>query len=182
VEPIRTRRANRRWLERRDERRREVLLKLEDQRGPARRFSVKLKALPREGLALWHARGALSVDEFQTRSQLLDQQLTAHLRDRILKDGDNQTLLNGIGLQHGRGHLLRFLKMEGVEPSNNRAERILRPAVIARKVSHCSKNQRGADAFAAFLSVAQTARKKARQTISQAFRDLFVPPAEALTR
>jgi Transposase IS66 family len=79
--------------------------------------------------------------------QQLDQQLTDHLRDRIFWDDDNQRLLDGIGLQHDRGHLLRFLKMEGVEPTNNRAERILRPTVIARKVSHCPKNQRGADAF-----------------------------------
>src|SRR5947209_4847323 len=68
----------------------------------------------------------------------------------MLRDPDNQRLLDGIGLQHDRGHVMRFLKTEGVEPTNNRAERILRPAVIARKVSHCSKNQPGANAFAAF--------------------------------
>ncbi|MGI8551772.1 MAG: IS66 family transposase [Dehalococcoidia bacterium] len=33
-----------------------------------------------------------------------------------------------------------------VEPTNNRAERILRPAVIARKVSQCSKTDDGATA------------------------------------
>lgn len=66
--------------------------------------------------------------------------------------------------------------MEGVEPTNNRAERILRSAVIARKIFHCSKNQRGADAFAAFLSIAQTARKKAQQSTSRASLDLFTSP------
>ena len=55
--------------------------------------------------------------------------------------------------------LLTFLHVAGVEPTNNRAERMLRPAVIARKVSHCSKNERGAYATSAFLSVIQTARK-----------------------
>jgi transposase len=85
------------------------------------------------------------------------EKLTYHLRNRIFRDDDNQRLLNRIGTQQDRGRLLRFLETEGVEPTNNRAERILRPAVIARKVSHCSKNQRGADAFAAFVSVAQTA-------------------------
>ena len=43
-----------------------------------------------------------------------------------------------------------------IEPTNNRAERALRPAVIARKVSHCSKNVGGADAFSAFTSVIRT--------------------------
>ena len=43
-----------------------------------------------------------------------------------------------------------------VEPTDNRAERALRPAVIARKLSQCSKNRRGADAFEAFASMTRT--------------------------
>jgi len=76
-----------------------------------------------------------------------------------MKDDDNQRLLNGIGGQNDLANVLRFLHEPGVEPTNNRAERALRPAVIARKVSQCSKNQRGAYAFAAFLSLSQTFRK-----------------------
>ena len=55
-----------------------------------------------------------------------------------------------------RGNLLRFLDDPSIEPTNNRAERALRGAVIARKVSHCSKNAGGADAFSAFTSVIRT--------------------------
>jgi hypothetical protein len=131
---------------------------------------------------LWHARGDLNQDEFRTRTRQLDEQITRHLRRRILRDADNQRLLDGIGLQHDHGSVLRFLKTEGVEPTNNRAERILRPAVIARKVSHCSKNRRGAEAFAAFVSIAQTARKKAEQTVSQTFHSLFSPADPAIAR
>ena len=40
--------------------------------------------------------------------------------------------------------------------SDSRAERALRGAVIVRKVSHCSKNVGGADAFSAFTSVIRT--------------------------
>lgn len=154
----------------------------ERKHGRARQFGEQLKVILREGLTLWHARGSLAPQQFRTRVQELDDRLTAHLRNRILRDDDNQRLLNGIGTQHDRGHLLRFLNTEGVEPTNNRAERILRPAVIARKVSHCSKNQRGADAFAAFVSIAQTARKQAHQSVSQAFRSLFSSPAAATAR
>ena len=85
-------------------------------------------------------------------------------------------------MQHDPGRLLRFLETERVEPANHRAERILRPAVIARKVSHCSKNQRGADAFAAFVSVAQTARKTLQQSLSPSFRALFLRLGPELTR
>ncbi len=69
--------------------------------------------------------------------------------------------------------LLNFLYHPEVEPTNNRAERALRPAVIARKVSHCSKNKRGAEAFAAFTSVARTAVKKGAVTVIDAFHRLI---------
>ena len=52
-----------------------------------------------------------------------------------------------------------FWKNQKVEPTNNRAERASPPAVIARKVSHCSKTQRGVEAYAAFHSVLQTGKK-----------------------
>ena len=54
------------------------------------------------------------------------------------------------------GNLLRFLDGPAIEPTNNRAERALRGAVIARKVSHCSRNEAGADAFSAFTNVIRT--------------------------
>ena len=95
---------------------------------------------------------------YQKQVGELNIELTAHLKDRRLRDRDNQRLLNGVGAQHDQGHVLRFL-YQGVEPTNNRAERDLRPAVIARKVSHCSKNERGARAFEAFISVLHTLRK-----------------------
>ncbi|MGH7839563.1 MAG: IS66 family transposase [Candidatus Binataceae bacterium] len=155
---------------------------VESKRGPGRQFGNTLNLLLRDGVKLWHARSHLTPEAYQTGYRQLDEKLTHHLRNRILRDDDNQRLLNGIGTQHDRGHLLRFLKTEGVEPTNNRAERILRPAVIARKVSHCSKNQRGADAFAAFVSFAQTARKTLHQPLSRSFRDLFSSAASTVTR
>ncbi len=49
-----------------------------------------------------------------------------------------------------------FLEDPEVEPTNNIAERMLRPAIVARKVSQCSKTERGANAYAAFKSVLST--------------------------
>jgi hypothetical protein len=97
--------------------------------------------------------------DYWKQAEILNDELTLLLRDRNLRDRDNQRLLNGAGAQHDRGRLLRFVGEAEVEPTNNRAERDLRPAVIARKVSHCSKNDRGARAFEAFTSVLQTMRK-----------------------
>jgi len=45
-----------------------------------------------------------------------------------------------------------------VEPTNNWAERALRPVVIARKVSHRSKNAAGAEAFSTLVSGIGTLR------------------------
>ena len=78
------------------------------------------------------------------------------LRDRSLSDRDNWRLQNELGWQDDRGNLLRFLGDRGIEPTNNRAERVLRGAVIARKVSHCSRTEGGADALSAFTSVIST--------------------------
>ena len=107
--------------------------------------------------------------DFRFQADKLDITLTHHLRNRILRDDDNQRLLNGVGTQHDKGNLLRFLHEEGIEATNNRAERELRPAVIARKVSHCSRNENGARAFEAFTSVIQTIRKTTTSGLAAAF-------------
>lgn len=148
---------------------------LRDKYGKARQFGETLGALLREALALWHGRSELPAGSYRWRCRKLTKRMTHHLRLRVLRDEDNRRLLDGIGLWHDGGHLLRFLSTDRVEPTNNRAERILRPAVIARKVSQCSKNERGAHAFAVFLSLAQTACKTAGTSVSETFRTLLLP-------
>jgi transposase len=146
---------------------------VETKQGRAREFGLQSKVLLREGMQLWRARQTLPVAEFEEKADQLKRQVTHHLRNRILKDDDNQTLLNGLGKQNDEGRLMRFLSAPFVEPTNNRAERMLRPAVIARKVSQCSKNQAGADTFAAFTSVIRTACKTGAVSITAALRLLF---------
>lgn len=142
-------------------------------RGSARQFGLRLRGLLQEAIQLWRKQKGGKALNYSTDAGKIDRDLTHHLRHRVLQDEDNQRLLDGIGLQHDRGHVLRFLHQPGIEPTNNRAERALRPAVIARKVSHCSKNQRGAEAFAAFTSLAQTFKKQSRTSLTEAFRTLF---------
>jgi transposase len=131
----------------------------EEKTGRARHFGTQLADTLRRALSLATGRKETSPTDYWNEAARLDDELTVLLRDRTLRDPDNQRLLNGAGAQHDRGRLLRFVGQDGVEPTNNRAERDLRPAVIARKVSHCSKNDRGARAFEAFTSVLQTIRK-----------------------
>jgi len=133
---------------------------VERKTGRARDFGVQLKAGLQGALALWHRHREDPVADFKVEAEALQAELTYQLRDRRLKDRDNQRLLNELGWHHDRGNVLRFLTDPRIEPTNNRAERALRPAVIARKVSHCSQNDAGAYAFAAFTSVVRTLAKQ----------------------
>lgn len=119
-------------------------------------FARRLKVLLQEALALWHERRAGPGPDFDGRASRLKRAITEHLRDRALTDPDNQRLLNELGRCHDAGSLVRFLDEPGIEPTNNRAERALRPGVIARKVSQCTKNARGTRAFEAWTSVLRT--------------------------
>jgi transposase len=146
---------------------------LEHKAGRARSFGLKLKSILREARQLWRDQRAGKAEKFQGEAERIEEELTTHLRPRFLKDEDNQRLLDGIGLQHDRGRVLRFLHDPTIEPTNNRGERTLRPAVIARQLSHGSKNERGAESFAAFTSVIQTAAKKPGCSIINALQNLF---------
>ncbi len=147
----------------------------EEKNGRARRFAGQFTELLRRALRLSAASADMTLKDYCRQATALYDELTSLLRDRRLRDPDNQRLLNGAGAQQDRGSLLRFLSQDGVEPTNNRAERDLRPAVIARKVSHCSKNQRGAEAFEAFTSVLQTIRKTNPSALTASLTDLITP-------
>ena len=146
---------------------------LETKTGAARGFGLKLKSKLKEARQLWRDQRAGKAEDFAARAQQIDQELTDHLRIRRLTDKDNQRLLDGIGLQHDRGNLVRFLKDPNIEPTNNRGERTMRPPAISRRLSYGSKNERGAEAFAAFSSVIQTAVKKRVSSTIDALHDLF---------
>jgi hypothetical protein len=149
---------------------------VETKRGKARWFGTRLKRLLREAMALWHDHRDGKARGFATRASRLRSAITHHLRDRTLSDRDNQRLLNELGGHHDRGNLLRFLSDPTIEPTNNRAERALRPAVIGRKVSQCSKTWGGAEAFAAFTSVVRTLAKTQGHSIIDALMQVFRPP------
>jgi len=49
--------------------------------------------------------------------------------------------------------LWTFLEIEGIEPTNNAAERALRQSVIHRKISHDSQSRQGAICRSRLLTV-----------------------------
>jgi transposase len=152
----------------------EVLVR---KKGRARELAEGTRELLRLAVGLWEEYHCGSRAEFERWVPEVRLALSYHLRDRPLKDPDNQKLLRMLRRYHQRGDLLRFLEQPEVEPTNNRVERMLRPAVIARKVSQCSKTWPGAYAFAAFASVIQTLLKKGGpSSVLEALSDLFRTP------
>ncbi|HZA21869.1 MAG TPA: transposase, partial [Dehalococcoidia bacterium] len=133
---------------------------LEQKKGRARELGENLKMLLGMALDLWNEYQAGVVADFEARVAELRFAVSYQLRERALRDRDNQHLLEVLRRYHRREELLRFLEDPSIEPTNNRVERALRPAVIARKVSECSKNEEGAYAFSAFKSVVQTLVKR----------------------
>jgi len=146
---------------------------VETKNGRARSFGNRLTHLLREAMGLRQARQQGEAVDFPAEAERLKQGITYHLRDRPLTDPDNWRLQNELGWHNDRGNLLRFLDDPQVEPTNNRAERALRPAVIARKVSHCSKNTQGANAFAAFTSVLRTLARQGNQSPIEGLCQVF---------
>jgi transposase len=140
---------------------------LERKTGPPRAFGKTLAALIDQAIELWQRYQRGDTEHYATEAKQLIAAFDRHLTPRDLGDPDNQRLLDQIGWHHAGGNLLRFLEQPDVaEPTNNRAERALRSAVIARKVSHCSKNEAGAHAYEAFKSVLETIRKKGQSMVS----------------
>jgi transposase len=61
-----------------------------------------------------------------------------------------------------RAHLWTFTRIEGIEPTNNAAERALRPAVIYRKLSFGTQSKGGSRFIERLLSVTETCRVQNR--------------------
>jgi transposase len=149
---------------------------LEKKRGRAREFGEKLKMLLGMAMDLWEEYQAGETEDFEARAAELRFVISYLLRERALRDPDNRHLLKVVRRYHQLDDLLRFLEDPSIEPTNNRVERALRPAVIARKVSQCSKNEAGANAFSAFKSVVQTLVKRGTGSVVEALYTLFRSP------
>lgn len=78
-----------------------------------------------------------------------------------------------------RDHLFTFLERPEVPATNNLAERQLRPAVIARKISCGNKTEKGAAAWAVLASLAATCRQTGRSAIEFISQQLALHPARA---
>ena len=80
-----------------------------------------------------------------------------------------------------RDHLFTFLERVEVPATNNLAERQLRPAVIARKISCGNKTDKGAAAWQVLASLGATCRQEGRSFIQFVAERMALPRPRAPT-
>jgi len=86
------------------------------------------------------------------------------LLDKQLSDPDNMRLAKLLRKQRER--LFTFLYVKAVQPTNNQAEREIRPAVIIRKTNGCNRAKPGARTHSVVTSVLRTCQKQGRDFIA----------------
>lgn len=125
--------------------------------GRAVQFSQDLARLLRAAIKLKERRDQLSDHGYRVACGRLEAALD-RLLERQLTDADNARFAKTLRKQRPR--LLTFLYHEAVAPTNNAAERELRPAVVVRKTGGCNRTETGADAHAILASVLRTCHKQ----------------------
>jgi len=130
----------------------------ERQTGRALHFARQMTALLQEALRLKSEKPNLDPFTFAQRARTLETQLDQLIApQRRLTDKDNARFAKR--LRKHRPHLLRFLYVDGLDATNNQAERMIRPAVITRKTNGCNRTQPGAETHAILSSVLVTCRQ-----------------------
>ena len=134
---------------------------LEVSKGRAQDFPKAVRAVFKAALRLHSrfVRGDVTEEVFARDGRALSRKMGRLLRERANPlTKFNERLRRGLAWHHARGSLLRFLQDPRISPTNNAAERALRPAVIFRKLCAGWKNWRGARALVAFKSVIESAK------------------------
>jgi transposase len=128
--------------------------------GLSRRLGEQLMALTRRIFELWHQYrgGSLSRAELQVAMRPIREQVEQLIPEGA--DAPEEGLCRAL-LPHCRC-LWTFVEVEGVEPTNNLAERQLRHGVILRKTSFGTRSERGSRYPERMLTVVATLRQQER--------------------
>jgi hypothetical protein len=135
----------------------------------AQRFCRDALALHAQLFRLWHRfrdgpgvrYGPLTRDRLIAKSIPLEKKFFA-LANRYLDSRDKDVANLALALLQHFERFFAFLRHEGVEPTNNVAERALRCAVQWRKISFGSRSVQGEVAVARLLTVTRTCRMQNR--------------------
>ncbi len=127
--------------------------------GGAVRFARDVTTVLRAALQVRDQKPTLAPADFAAQAAQLEARLDALIDTRRqLTDPDNARFAKR--LRKHREHLFRFLYLDGLDATNNQAERMLRPAVITRKTGGCNRTEGGAETHSILASVLTTCRQQ----------------------
>ena len=136
-----------------------------DRGGIGGALGAKLLALSRTMFRLWHRvrDKTLQRSTFQRRMQPVEQRILRLLRKAALR-AEARTAGMAREMLDQADYLWTFVSNEGVEPTNNAAERAIRPAVLWRKGSFGTDTAEGSR-FAERILTAVTSLKQQRRPL-----------------
>ncbi|QPN69124.1 IS66 family transposase [Synechococcus sp. CBW1108] len=139
--------------------------------GASTEFGAKLLGLQQQLFGHWHnyKQGKIDWPALQQSCRPIRQTFEATLQ-RVVELGYQRsertpwasTVRTCRKLLKMTGELWTFLDIEGIEPTNNAAERALRQSVIQRKISHGVQSASGAICRSRLLTVTTTLRQQGR--------------------
>jgi transposase len=144
-----------------------------------------LSSLLQEAIDLARRRKALTPAGYARRVQEIENRLDDWLDHLPRSSSPELDRLDNVFRAH-RGEWLVFLHDPEVPPTNNRAEQMLRPAVITRKVGGCNKTLWGALVHSILASITVTCKRQGHRFLDLARRlwqsgDAPAIPLEALS-
>lgn len=141
--------------------------KIADREGPGRPIGEALCKLEAKAFHYWHEfkRGDILRPTLQARTAPVKREIRK-LLDRGTACGDSRVegMCKDI-LLHWPA-MWTYLKVEGLEPTNNAREQALRPYVLWRKGSFGTQSERGSRFMERMMSVVQTCRLQGRHLLS----------------
>lgn len=135
-------------------------------------FLKEVKVLLKTAMAIKELKNQTEPKTYQQWCENLEKRADALLLTQPRGQPQEEAVRNRLFKQ--RDHLFTFLYHDEVDATNNLAERQLRPAVIARKISCGNRTEKGAETWEILSSLATTCTQT-----GQAFGDLIT---KTLTR
>jgi transposase len=137
-----------------------------DRDGPGKAIGERLLALSNRMFELWHRfkEGKLSRQQLQQAMKPVRQALRRALRAGV-ECGCSKTAGTCQELLGHEDWLWTFVKIEGVQPTNNEGERAERHGVLWRKISGGTDSAAGSRFVERILTVVETCRRQGRKVI-----------------
>jgi hypothetical protein len=145
--------------------------------GEAAVFSRRVASPLRGAMRLKARQETMSEARYQRACERLEAAL-----DRLLakEESDPENAKFAKLLRKQRSRLLVFLYYPEVAPTNNAAEREIRPAVVVRKISAGNRSWQGSDTHATLTSVIRTCQQQGQDFLDLSRRLLCSPAPVAL--